>query len=357
MLSSPMQVQRLRRQLVQRSAAVLAVLLLASSLTSPAFAERMPAFIGATAWFNSKPLTAQDLRGKVVLVDFWTYSCINCLRTLPTMRAWNERYKDAGLVIVGVHTPEFTFEADPTKVERAIRRFGITYPVALDGQRAIWDAFHNRYWPAHYLVDAQGRIRFTHFGEGGDDEEEHEIQKLLAERNAHTVAPRANVRRSGTAIEQTADFASVGSPETYIGFARAENFVSPGGLAHDRACVYTTPKRLALNEWAFTGNWTSHLQSALLGSATGSILFHFHARDLHLVLGPGASAKPLRFRVLLDGQAPGADHGADTDEQGYGTVTEDRLYQLVRQRGKVRDRSFEIQFLDAGVQAFSFTFG
>jgi thiol-disulfide isomerase/thioredoxin len=333
-----------------------AVFLLTLALAPVARAERMPALTGATAWFNSKPLTAADLRGKVVLVDFWTYSCINCIRTLPAMRAWKERYQDAGLVIVGVHTPEFPFEADPSKVERAVRRFGITYPVALDANHAIWSAFHNQYWPAHYLVDATGRIRFTHFGEGKEAEEEREIEKLLAERNSHA-APRPNVRMSATATEQPANFADVQSPETYIGHARAERFASPGGLAVDHARAYRAPNHLALNEWAMSGQWRVLAQWAVLEAPHGSILFRFHARDLHLVLGPGTSGKPARFRVRIDGHAPDADHGADIDAEGNGTITEDRLYQLIRLRGPVRDHSFEIEFLDTGVQAFSFTFG
>lgn len=347
MLSSP----RLRRRVV----GALATLLLVLSLAPAAKAEKMPALTGATAWFNSKPLSAADLRGKVVLVDFWAYSCINCIRTLPAMRAWNERYKGAGLVILGVHTPEFSFEADPAKVEKAVRRFDITYPVALDANHAIWAAFRNQYWPAHYLVDATGRIRFTHFGEGGEEEEEHQIQKLLAERNSP--APKANVRMTGSATEQPADFASIHSPETYLGYARAERFASPGGLAHEAPHTYIAQKNLSLNDWAFTGRWTDHEHSAVLAAPNGLILFRFHARDLHLVLGPGTAAKPVRFRVLIDGHAPGADHGADIDEQGYGIVTEDRLYQLIRQHAPIRDRSFEVQFFDTGVEAFSFTFG
>lgn len=345
MLSSP----RLRRR-------VLALLLLVSALVPMAKAEKMPALTGATAWFNTKPLTTGDLRGKVVLVDFWTYSCINCIRTLPAMRAWKERYQDAGLVIVGVHTPEFPFEADPAKVERAVRRFGITYPVALDGNHAIWSAFHNQYWPAHYLVDATGRIRFTHFGEGNEAQEEREIEKLLVERNNHAAA-KPNVRMSGTATEQPADFADVQSPETYIGHARAERFASPGGLAVDRARNYSAPKKLSLNEWALVGPWRDLEQWAVLEAPHGSLLFRFHARDLHLVLGPGTSGRPVHFRVRIDGHAPGADHGADIDAEGNGTATEDRLYQLIRLHGPIGDHSFEIEFLDPGVQVFSFTFG
>lgn len=339
---------------LRRRIAALFLLLLA--LVSAAKAEKMPALTGATAWFNAKPLTAADLRGKVVLVDFWTYSCINCIRTLPAMRAWKERYQDAGLIIVGVHTPEFPFEADPAKVERAVRRFGITYPVALDANHAIWSAFHNQYWPAHYLVDATGRIRFTHFGEGGEAQEEQEIEKLLAERNSHATV-RPNVRMNGTATEQPADFAAVRSPETYVGHERAERFASPGGLALDRPRSYGAPKKLALNEWALVGTWRDLAQWAVLEAPHGGLLYRFHARDLHLVLGPGTSGRPVHFRVRIDGHTPGADHGADCDADGNGTINEDRLYQLVRQHGTIADHDFEIEFLDPGVQVFSFTFG
>lgn len=339
---------------LRRRVVVLVLMILAGASTL--MAEKMPALTGATAWFNAKPLTAADLRGKVVLVDFWTYSCINCIRTLPAMRAWNERYKDAGLLIVGVHTPEFPFEGDPAKVEHAVRRFGITYPVALDANHAIWSAFHNQYWPAHYLVDATGRIRFTHFGEGGEAQEEQEIQKLLAERNrqpaAHTHAPLR-----GTATEMPADFADVRSPETYIGHARAERFASPGGLAVDHPRTYSAPKKLALNEWALAGTWRDLAQWAVLEGPHGSLLYRFHARDLHLVLGPGSAGRPVRFRVRIDGHAPGADHGTDIDAEGNGSIQEDRLYQLVRQHGAIADHDFEIEFLDPGVQVFSFTFG
>ena len=340
-------------------AALLVVLALAAASTltaEPVNGRRAPGFSGATAWFNSQPLTAADLKGKVVLVDFWTYSCINCLRTLPTMRAWYARYKSAGLVIVGVHTPEFDFEADPAKVERAVKRFGLEYPVALDGRRAIWEAFNNRFWPAHYLIDANGRIRYQNFGEGGEEQEEQWIQKLLSERSKGTAMP-APVARTGSAIEMPADFRSVQSPETYIGYERAQNFVSGAAPVADITLRYTAPKRLSLNEWALSGQWIDHAHSATLVSGAGSILFRFHARDLHLVLGPGKAGKPLRYRVLLDGHAPGADHGADTDAEGYGNVTEDRLYQLVRQHDTDHDHTFEIQFLSPGVEAFSFTFG
>ena len=311
---------------------------------------------GATGWINSGPLTQADLKGKVVLVDFWTYSCINCLRSLPYMRAWADKYKDAGLVVIGVHSPEFGFEAELPKVERAVRRFGVTYPVALDGNHAIWNAFHNEYWPAHYFIDAQGRIRHTHFGEGNYDRSEQWIRELLAERNSGSM-PRTATSVHAEGIEQAADFSQARSPETYLGYSRAERFGSPEGLKPDAARVYPAPALNALNLWALSGKWNDHAQFAELQTAGGRILYRFHARDLHLVLGPGKSGKTVRFRITIDGHPPGESHGVDTDAEGNGTVVDYRLYQLVRQKGTVTDRLFTIEFLDPGVQAFAFTFG
>lgn len=333
-------------------------LLAAAALALPAGAngqQMLPDLSGATSWLNSPPLNREQLKGKVVLVDFWTYSCINCLRSLPYLRAWDAKYRASGLVIIGVHTPEFDFEKDPANIQKALRKFGITYPVAVDSQRRIWSAFHNDYWPAHYFIDVHGRVRYHHFGEGNYEESERWIQKLLKERNGGEQSPSGPLALSASGAEAAADGEALGSPETYIGYERAERFASPGGLRTDRAQVYLAPAWLALNQWSLKGEWIDSGEAAMLKKAHGSIFFRFHARDLHLVLGPGAG--PVRFHVRLDGQAPGADHGVDCDEQGYGTVTEDRLYQLVRQRGKIKDRTFEIEFLDPGVQAFSFTFG
>jgi thiol-disulfide isomerase/thioredoxin len=333
--------------------------LLAAALLSTAAdaggQQMLPDLSGATSWLNSPPLNRYQLQGKVVLIDFWTYSCINCLRSLPYLRAWDAKYRASGLVIIGVHTPEFDFEKDPANIEKALRKFGITYPVAVDSKRRIWSAFHNEYWPAHYFIDATGKVRYHHFGEGDYEESEQWIQKLLKERNGAQPSPAAPLSISASGAEAVADRQSIGSPETYIGYQRAENFASPGGLQNDVAQVYHAPAMLELNQWGFSGAWIDHGEAAVLRKANGSILFRFHARDLHLVLGPGAG--PVRFRVRLDGHAPGADHGVDCDEQGLGTVTEDRLYQLIRQHGTIKDRTFEIEFLDPGVQAFSFTFG
>jgi len=312
---------------------------------------------GATTWINSQPLTADQLKGKVVLIDFWTYSCINCLRTLPYIRAWADKYKDSGLVVIGVHTPEFPFEKDLSNVQKAVRDLGITYPVALDNGYSIWNSFNNEYWPAHYFIDVNGNVRFHHFGEGEYDQSERWIQELLKERNAKQPLPDGIVDVQAKGAEAAPDMNEVQSPETYIGYERAQNFASPGGLKKDAAYLYAIPSHMALNQWGLAGKWTDHDQTAVLASPGGQIAFRFHARDLHLVLGSTADGKPIRFRVMIDGQAPGESHGADTDEQGNGVVTEHRLYQLIRQKGAIKDRTFTIEFQDAGVQAFAFTFG
>ena len=316
--------------------------------------QTMPDLSGAVLWINSPPLSADQLKGKVVLVDFWTYSCINCLRTLPYIRAWADKYKESGLVVLGVHTPEFAFEKDADNVRRAVRELNITYPVALDNDYKIWKGFNNSYWPADYLVDATGRVRHHHFGEGKYDESEQEIQALLKEGNGQAPSGLVTVNAIGTEAAPDSD---VQSYETYLGYERAENFISPGGATHDEAHVYSLPKHLELNQWGFAGNWTDNAHVATLDSAPGKIVFRFHSRDVHLVLGPAANGKPIRFRVKIDGQDLGANHGVDTDEQGNGKITEHRLYQLVRQKGAIEDRTFEIEFLDPGAQAFAFTFG
>ncbi len=310
----------------------------------------------ATAWINTPPLTAESLRGKVVLVDFWTYSCINCLRTLPYLKAWNRKYKGSGLVILGVHTPEFAFEKDEANVRKAINDLGIAYPVAMDDDYQIWRNFHNEYWPADYLIDAQGNIRFHHFGEGAYDETEQQIRTLLEEAN-HKPLPGTATKIAATGAEAAPDVDDVQSPETYIGYAKAQNFASPGGLNQDDPKLYQTPGALKLNQWALAGSWVDQDQVATALAPADSISYRFHARDLHLVLRPSGDGKPVRFRVTLDGHAPGADHGVDTDAEGYGVVTGDRLYQLVRQKNNILDRTFRIEFLSPGARAYSFTFG
>jgi methionine-S-sulfoxide reductase len=323
---------------------------------APKIEGDMPELAGATAWLNSKPLTRADLRGKVVVLDFWTYSCINCLRALPYVNAWYQHYKDAGLVIIGVHSPEFEFEKSTDNVRQAVQKFGIQYPVAVDSNMTLWNAFNNRFWPAHYFVDAQGRIRGHHFGEGKYARSERTIRQLLAEAGAKNL-PDPLDDAAGQGVSAASDTANVSSPETYLGFARAENFMSPGSVARDSVKDYSLPAKLALNQWALAGRWKVSAEKATLSVPPGRVVFRFRARDLHLVLGPGPERKPVRFRVLLDGKPPGADHGMDTDEAGNGTVREQRLYQLIRQKGTVGEHEFTIEFLDGHVEAYSFTFG
>ncbi|MBN3782108.1 thioredoxin family protein, partial [Burkholderia sp. Ac-20345] len=319
----------------------------------------LPSLNGAVQWLNSPPLTAAGLRGKVVLVDFWTYSCINCLRTLPYTTAWARKYAPYGLVVIGVHAPEFAFERDIGNVKKAVHDLGIGYPVAIDNGYSIWRAFGNEYWPAHYFIDAQGRIRHHHFGEGEYAQSERAIQSLLAEAG-HPEALNVPLGLAGAPAKgalAAADAADVRSPETYVGYARAESFTSPGGVVRDAAHRYDAPAHPDLNDWGLAGTWQVGAERASLAAPSGRIVYRFHARDLHLVLGPGADGQPVRFRVTIDGAAPGAAHGTDVDAQGYGTVTGQRLYQLVRQPGAIADRTFAIEFLDPGVNAYAFTFG
>ncbi|HWG38588.1 MAG TPA: cytochrome c biogenesis protein DipZ [Terriglobales bacterium] len=317
----------------------------------------LPSLNGAIAWINSPALTPASLRGKVVLVDFWTYSCINCLRTLPYIEAWAQKYKDQGLVVIGVHSPEFAFERDPDNVRKAVSNLKLTFPIAVDSNHKIWNAFNNEYWPADYFVDAQGQVRFHHFGEGEYAEDERVIQELLADAHHQQLgAPGALVQVAGAGAEAAPDMAAIGSPETYIGYNRGMGFASPEKLQTDEAATYSAPVRPTHNQWGLAGTWKVGSEMAVLEKPNGAIIYRFHARDLHLVLG-SPNGKPIRFKVTIDGTAPGADHGTDTDAQGLGTVTFHRLYQLVRQQGAIEDRTFEIQFLDPGVQAFAFTFG
>jgi cytochrome c biogenesis protein CcdA/thiol-disulfide isomerase/thioredoxin len=313
------------------------------------------ALSGAVDWLNSPPLTIEGLKGKVVVIDFWTYSCINCLRSIPYIKAWAEKYKDHGLVVIGVHTPEFAFERNINNVRAAVSDLKIEYPVAIDNEYKIWRSFDNKYWPAHYFIDAKGRVRFHHFGEGEYDQSEQEIQRLLKEAGNGNV-PQSLVSVNASGVEAAPSVDDDRSPETYIGYDRARNFASPGGIVENEGHVYASAS-LLLDQWSLSGDWTVRGEDAVLNEAGGSIVYRFHARDLHLVLGPAGDGKPIRFRVTVDGKAPGADHGTDTDADGRGVIDSQRLYQLVRQNDEISDRTFAIEFLDAGVHAYAFTFG
>ncbi len=317
---------------------------------------RLPSLGGATGWLNSQPLETADLQGKVVLVDFWTYTCINWLRTLSYIRAWAETYEQHGLVVIGVHTPEFPFEQDADNVREAAKEMAVEYPVALDSDYAIWGAFDNRYWPAAYVADAQGQIRHHRFGEGGYEELERVIQRLLGEAGRGGIGDEL-VSVAADGFEAQADWANLGTPETYLGYEQAQNFASPGGVSPAEARSYVAPDQLMLNHWSLEGDWTVERRASVLSQGEGRISFRFHARDVHLVIGPPERGTSVPFRVLLDGEAPGAAHGLDVDEHGHGAVAQQRLYQLIRQQGPISDRTFEITFLAPGVEAYAFTFG
>jgi len=316
----------------------------------------LPSLEGANAWLNSRPLAVESLRGRVVLFQFCTYTCINWLRTLPYVRAWAEKYAGQGLTVVGVHTPEFEFEKDEGNVRRALKEMRVSYPIAVDNDYAVWRAFNNQYWPALYFADARGRVRHHHFGEGEYERSEGVIRQLLAEAGA-VAAGNESVSVDARGIEAAADWASLKSPENYVGYGRTENFASPGGVTHDRSHAYDAPAQLTLNRWALSGEWAVGRQAVALKKAGGRIAYNFHARDLNLVMGPSARGTSVRFRVTLDGRPPGAAHGVDVDEQGDGAIAEQRLYQLIRQPKPIADRRFEIEFPDAGAEAFAFTFG
>ncbi|MGZ6109660.1 MAG: redoxin domain-containing protein [Gemmatimonadaceae bacterium] len=323
----------------------------------PSSASDLASLGRATAWLNSAPLTAADLQGRVVLVDFWTYTCINWLRTVPYVRAWAARYKERGLVVIGVHTPEFTFEEDVDNVRRSVQERGITYPIAIDNDRAIWHGFGNHYWPALYFIDGGGMVRGHHFGEGNYEESEMRIRELVAASGRGGAIERESVSPEAHGPEVGADWGSLRSPETYVGHQKAENFSSPGGASVNTSHLYAVPPRLRLNQWALSGEWTVKGETAALNAAGGRIAYRFHARDLHLIMGPAVGRGAVPFRVSIDGQPPGAIHGSDVDEHGTGTVREQRLYQLIRQSGPIADRQFEIEFIEGGVEAYAFTFG
>ena len=326
-----------------------------SSQTTPAPGP-LVSLDSATAWLNSPPLTAAGLRGQVILVEFWTYTCINWLRALPYVRAWSERYKDHRLVVIGVHAPEFPFERDLDNVRRAAKDLRVAYPIAIDNDYAIWRAFKNEYWPALYVVDANGQLRHHQFGEGRYEQSEAIIQRLLVEAGVAGIG-QGLVSVDARGVEAPADWASLKSPENYLGHGRTANFASPGGVVADKRRIYAIPARLRLNHWALAGEWTIQKTAAVLDEPKGRIAYRFHARDVHLVMASAVRGHSGRFRVRIDGQPPGAAHGIDVDEKGHGTLTEPRLYQLIRQPKPIAERQLEIEFLDSGVEAFAFTFG
>lgn len=319
-------------------------------------ATALSTLLEGRSWLNTPPLKPEDVRGRVVLVNFWTYSCINVMRALPYVRTWAEKYRDHGLIVVGVHTPEFTFERDVTNVRKALPALGVSYPVVLDNDARIWRGFDNQYWPALYLIDAAGRVRYRSFGEGSYDRCERAIQSLLSEASGQPVDLEIKAL-NGTGLQAPADWRHLRSEESYVGYAQAKNFASPDGIRNDAPTLYRAVPALPLNAWSLAGTWAVGSEFAALTGNPGSIRYRFHARDLHLVLAPPPIGHPVRFRVQLNGAPPGADHGVDVDEQGWGTVQEPRLYQLVRQQERIADRTFEIEFFDEGVRAYSFTFG
>jgi thiol-disulfide isomerase/thioredoxin len=323
---------------------------------APADDGPMPDLDGAVGWLNSTPLSSKSLRGKVVLINFWTYTCINSIRPLPYVRSWAAKYKDAGFVVIGAHTPEFSFEHERTNIENALHNLNVTFPVAIDSEYRVWNAFENEAWPAQYLVDATGRVRYHHFGEGDYDEIERVIQELLKETGA-TGIPSDMTSVSGVGIEAAPDWADEKSPETYVGYRQAANFASPEKVRKDSEQVYSAPVKLTLNHWGLSGSWNINSESAVLQAVPGKIVFRFHSRDLNFVLAPAKDGKPVRFVVRLDGAAPGENHGGDAAADGSGEIREPRLYQLIRQKGPIVDRIFEIEFLDPGVHALDFTFG
>jgi thiol-disulfide isomerase/thioredoxin len=326
------------------------------AMTNAPFKNDRPSLSGATGWVNTQPLALADLHGKVVLVEFWTYTCINWRRTLPYVRAWAKKYKDAGLVVIGVSTPEFSFEKNVANVTQAVKDLKIDFPIAIDDNYAVWRAFDNEYWPALYFIDAQGHIRNHQFGEGNYEQSEMIIQQLLTEAGAKNV-PTGISPVEPEGAEVAADWHTLRSGETYVGYGRTENFSSPGGLIHDKLHVYAPPPRLQLNQWTLSGDWTVGQEAAALNKTGGRVIFRFHARDVNLILGPAKPGTSVRFRISIDGKAPGAAHGVDVDDQGNGVVTEQRMYQLVRQPAPIVEREISIEFLDPGVEVFDFTFG
>lgn len=339
------------------STLLLATLFGVAGTSEKEFAPPMkPSLSGATGWLNTQPLNLKNLQGKVVLIDFWTYTCINWRRTLPYVREWEAKYKDKGLVVIGVHTPEFLFEYKTDNINKAIQQMNIGYPVAIDNDYTIWRSFNNNYWPALYLIDAKGKIRYQKFGEGDYTEIELQLQQLLNEASGKDI-PAATVTPQLDGAEAAADWENLQSPENFLGYNRTEGFASPGGTVADKQKLYAAPGKLKLNQWALSGEWTMGEESVFLNKEHGKLIYRFHARDLHLIMGPAVPGHTIKFRVLIDGKSPGLSHGLDIDSDGYGTVTEQRMYQLIRQQGPIIGREFQIEFFDPEVEVFDFTFG
>ena len=326
------------------------------SSPGPSAQRNFPSLAGATGWLNSAPLTPESLRGKVVLVDFWTFTCINWRRQVPYVRAWAEKYKDQGLVVIGVHTPEFQFEMDEANVRRAAKDIPVNYPIAIDSDHKIWRAFANQYWPALYFIDATGKVRHQQFGEGDYEESERVIQRLLIEAGGTTTGTDL-VTPVARGAEAAPDLQNLKSPENYLGYGRTTNFDSAGGITSNEPRLYAVPARLRSNHWGLAGEWTVKGHASLLNKRPGRVAYGFHARDLHLVMGPSKSGVPVRFRVLIDGKPPGPAAGSDLDALGAGVAAEQRMYHLIRQKAPVADRLFEIEFLDPNVEVYSVSFG
>jgi thiol-disulfide isomerase/thioredoxin len=348
---------RMRTLLITIPAVVIAAIFIAiKPLNIPPEQEVSPSLEGATGWLNTQPLKLDELHGKVVLIDFWTYTCINWRRTMPYVRDWASKYKDQGLVVIGVHTPEFLFEQNLTNIRNANKEMNIGYPVAVDSRYEIWNSFQNHYWPALYLIDANGKIRYQKFGEGDYRESELKIQQLLKELSPkNDRLPLSELKPDGA--EAAADWANVRSPENYVGYGQTQGFGSPGGAVNDESTLYAAPGNLLLNQWALTGEWSIQKDKVLLTGKQGRLIYKFHARDLNLIIGPAVKGKTIKFRVTIDGNIPGTAHGLDIDENGNGSLTEPRMYQLIRQPGAVIDREFQIEFLSPKAEVYDFTFG
>jgi len=345
-----------RIMLLTASTILFAAIFGATGLIHKGLTKMKPSLSGATGWLNAQPLNLEALHGKVVLIDFWTYTCINWRRTLPYIREWASKYKDQGLVVIGVHTPEFSFEYKLENITKSLKGMNIGYPVAVDNNYEIWNSFQNEYWPALYLIDAKGKLRYQKFGEGDYQESELQIQHLLKDVSAKNVSNKS-VALQPDGFEAAADWSNLQSPENFLGYDSTQGFASPGGVVTDKQVLYSVPRQLNLNQWALSGEWIMGKENISLRRVQGKVVSRFHARDLNLIMGPSVPGTSVKFRVLIDGKPPGGSHGLDVDSSGNGTVNEQRMYQLVRQPGPVIDREFQVEFLDPEVEVYDFTFG